>query len=58
MNYALPKSLEVGGVEYEIRTDYRVILDAISALNDPDLYPIEKAEAYGCSDSQDNYKSN
>lgn len=45
MIYNLPKSLEVGGVEHEIRTDYRVILDAISALNDPDLYPIEKAEA-------------
>ena len=45
MIYTLPKSLEVGGVDYEIRTDYRVILDAISALNDPDLLPIERAEA-------------
>lgn len=45
MNYSLPSSLNVGGVDYEIRTDFRVILDAISALNDPDLYPIERAEA-------------
>lgn len=45
MNYSLPKSLNVGGVDYEIRTDFRVILDAISALNDPDLLPIERAEA-------------
>ncbi len=45
MIYNLPETLSVGGKEYEIRTDYRVILDAISALNDPDLEPIEKAEA-------------
>ncbi len=45
MIYTLPKSLNVGGVDYEIRTDYRAILDAISALNDPDLLPVEKAEA-------------
>ncbi len=45
MIYTLPKTLNVGGVDYEIRTDYRVILDAISALNDPDLLPFERAEA-------------
>ncbi len=45
MNYTLPTSLNVSGVDYEIRTDFRVILDAISALNDLDLLPIERAEA-------------
>lgn len=37
MMYALPKSLEVCGVEYEIRSDYRVVLDICTALADPDL---------------------
>ena len=32
-----PTSLDIGGVEYEIRTDYRVILDLLMALNDPEL---------------------
>lgn len=32
-----PTSLNIGGVEYEIRTDYRVILDLLMALNDPEL---------------------
>lgn len=32
-----PISLNIGGVEYEIRTDYRVILDLLMALNDPEL---------------------
>jgi hypothetical protein len=32
-----PASLNIGGVEYEIRTDYRVILDLLMALNDPEL---------------------
>lgn len=45
INYCLPETLNVDSVDYEIRTDYRVTLDAISALNDPDLLPIERAEA-------------
>lgn len=45
MIYSLPKALTVGGIEYEIRTDYRVILDAIAALNDTELEPSERAEA-------------
>ena len=32
-----PTSLEIGGKDYEIRTDYRVILDLLNALNDADL---------------------
>ena len=29
MNYSLPKRLTVGGAEYDIRYDFRVILDII-----------------------------
>ena len=32
-----PTSLTVNGKEYEIRTDYRAILDVLTALSDPDL---------------------
>lgn len=35
--YELPTSLTVGGVEREIRSDYRAVLDILIALNDPDL---------------------
>lgn len=37
----LPKSLNVGGVEYPIETDYRNILVFLSACNDPDVEPEE-----------------
>lgn len=30
--------MEVGGKEYKIRTDYRVILDILSAMNDPEIF--------------------
>jgi len=43
MRYSLPKSLEVNGTEYSIRTDYRDILRIIEAMNDPDLDEAEKA---------------
>lgn len=33
----LPTTLEVGGEEYEIRTDFRAILDILTALTDPEL---------------------
>lgn len=33
----LPTSLEVGGTEYKIRSDYRAILDICAALSDPEL---------------------
>lgn len=35
--WEFPESLTVGGKEYQIRTDYRVIIDLLIALNDPDL---------------------
>ena len=35
--WEFPTSLNVGGVDYEIRTDYRVVLDLFTALSDPEL---------------------
>lgn len=43
MMYGLPKSLEVGGRTYAIRSDYRAVLDICAALSDPDLDDQEKA---------------
>lgn len=43
MIYDLPKSVEINGVKYEIRSDYRVILDIIMALEDPELDNQDKA---------------
>lgn len=42
MIYGLPVSLEIGGKPYEIRADYRAILDICIALSDPDLSNQEK----------------
>lgn len=39
----LPKSIEVGGVEWNIRWDYRPILDICVALSDPDLTDQDRA---------------
>lgn len=36
--WELPTSLEVSGKEYAIRTDYRVILDILAAMNDPEIF--------------------
>lgn len=36
--WKLPTSLNVNGVEYTIQTDYRVILDILAAMNDPDIF--------------------
>lgn len=36
-NELLPTRVDVGGAEYEIRSDYRAILDICAALSDPDL---------------------
>lgn len=41
----LPKSLEVCGVEYAIRSDYRAALDICAALSDPELTDGDKAFA-------------
>lgn len=43
MDYGLPTKMEVGGVEYDIRTDYRVVMDIYAALNDPNLEPDVRA---------------
>lgn len=43
--YDLPRSVEVGGREYEIRTDYRAVLDICAAYTDPELKNEEKAIA-------------
>jgi hypothetical protein len=40
----LPKKLTVNGVEYSIRSDYRIILHIFSAYNDPEVLDMEKAE--------------
>lgn len=40
---SLPRALEVRGVLYDIRTDYRDILRIIAAFSDPELEPAEKA---------------
>ena len=43
MNYSLPTSLDVGGVCYAIRSDFRPALDIIVALGDPELTDEDKA---------------
>lgn len=43
MVYDLPKSLEIQGREYEIRSDYRAILDICMALSDNELSDNDKA---------------
>lgn len=35
--WEFPKSLNIGGTDYEIRTDYRAVLDVFAALNDPEM---------------------
>lgn len=35
--YELPTSLNIGGVDFNIRTDFRAILDILIACNDPEL---------------------
>ena len=48
-NVSLPTTLEVGGKEYAIRTDYRVALDILLALTDIELDDYNKAmEALDC----------
>jgi len=44
MRWDLPTSADVNGTEYEIRSDYRAILDICVALNDPELDEREKAQ--------------
>lgn len=42
MNYSLPKSLNIGGAEYEIRSDFRAALDICAALSDDELSEQER----------------
>lgn len=42
MMYELPRSVEVCGVEYEVRTDYRDVLNIFGILNDANLTVEEK----------------
>lgn len=43
MSYELPERLEIGGKSYEIRSDYRAILDICAALSDSELSEEERA---------------
>lgn len=43
--WKLPQSIELGGVSYEIRTDFRAVLDILQAMADPELTEDEKTEA-------------
>lgn len=45
MEYGLPKSVEIGEEMFEIRYDYRVILDIFEAMNDQELSDQERALA-------------
>ena len=45
MTFGLPKSALIDGVEHPFRYDYRVILEIIVMLGDPDLSDSDKAEA-------------
>lgn len=45
MNFTLPETVTVSGIEYPVRTDFRVILEILVMLSDPDLSGGDKAEA-------------
>lgn len=45
MNWELPDSVEVQGVTYPIRTDYRCILDILTDLSDPNADGQDRALA-------------
>lgn len=42
--YALPTSVEVNGTTYQIESDYRAVLDILTALTDSELDEQDKAE--------------
>lgn len=44
MNYDLPKSVCIDGKNYEIRSDYRCVLDVIESMGDPELSRTDMAE--------------
>ena len=43
MKYSLTTSVEIGGKEYDIRSDYRAILDILEVFNDVELDNEQKA---------------
>lgn len=44
MSWQLPASLKIRGAFYTIRTDFRVIMDILTAFNDPDLPDFAKQQ--------------
>ena len=36
--WELPTSIEIEGISYAIRTDFRAVLDVLTAMSDPDLF--------------------
>lgn len=44
MNYGLPEKVNIGEKEHAIRSDFRVILEILEALNDEELAEAEKIE--------------
>ena len=42
--FSLPTELEVGGELYKIRTDYRAVLDILTAYSDPELDAADKTQ--------------
>lgn len=38
ISWSLPTSLDIGGKEYKIRSDYRAVLDILTAMNDPEIF--------------------
>ena len=40
--WRLPHSIELNGEPYDIRTDFRAILDILQAMSDPELTEQEK----------------
>ena len=45
MGYTLPKSVDIDGQSYEIRYDFRVILEIFEAINDANLSDQDRAFA-------------
>lgn len=43
MIYDLPESVDIGGTDYKIRSDYRAVLDICTALSDIELNDQDKA---------------
>lgn len=42
--WELPTSINIDGTAYAIRTDFRVVLDVLTAMSDPDLFLMDATE--------------